>query len=257
MKLQVLIDLSLMLVLASGSKDQDWNITVPESINATLGSDVTIKCTFDYPKKYSNDSVQVYWKMKVASNITINDQDKNAFICHTNDSFVLTEYRRRTHLIRDESNKSCSVKILNVRHNISDIYVRIVLTTEKYSFKKHLVSIFVLDEDSSPTLYVVAAVPASAVLIIIIIVSGCLCYRKRRRSKSITREESGYYANFSRAPSNPVHSEATCKTHDNRKHPEPKVIDESVYVNTEAITAQMGQRLDHREVIYENVNCSK
>lgn len=81
--------------------------------------------------------------MNVTSNITINDMDKNAFIYHTNESFVLPEYRNRTQLIADQSQGSCSMKIQNIRHDIHGLYVRIVVANEKYSFKRSLVSIFV------------------------------------------------------------------------------------------------------------------
>ncbi|XP_026227531.1 uncharacterized protein LOC113169939 isoform X2 [Anabas testudineus] len=110
---------------------------------------------------------------------------------------------------------------------------------------------------TSTTVHVATFVPVSA-LVIIIIVSGIICYIKCKRSQTFTREESGYYANFSRASSNQAKSETLCKIHEDVKLPEPTVIDEPVYVNTEVTAAApMAQSLDHKESIYANVDYSK
>ncbi|KAI3360924.1 hypothetical protein L3Q82_013129 [Scortum barcoo] len=82
---------------------------------------------------------------------------------------------------------------------------------------------------TSKHIYIAIFVPIIALLIIILVI-GIVCFMKHKRSKTFTREESGYYANFSRAFSSEAKREISCQTHDNKKLPEPKVIHEPTYL---------------------------
>ncbi|XP_038568468.1 uncharacterized protein LOC119898330 isoform X1 [Micropterus salmoides] len=283
MKLSCLIDLSLILILASFTKGETWNISVAGNINTSLGSDVTIPCTFTYPPEQRTDNVEVYWKKLEKSKFNINDKDKNAFIFHTNDTYVLDKYKGKTMLIGDKDKGNCSLKIMKIMERMQNIYVRVIGKNDNYSFNKNLVSISVigiesvtLDRDITPVstisspistsettekrmnssqMYLAIFIPVAA-LLIIIFVTGIVLYIKCKRSQSFTRQESGYYANFSTASSNQVKREPFSKKQDNKKLPEPKAIDEPVYINTEAPPGQMDQRMDHTDNIYANVDYS-
>lgn len=128
------------MVLNTG---QEWNINVPRSINATLDSNVTIPCNFTYPEEFHTDNVKVYWKkINVKSIFNTHDNDQNAFVTHTNTTFVLEKYRNKTRLIGNETPKNCSLMILDIKENEQGIYVRII-AKDNYSFNKNIVSIFV------------------------------------------------------------------------------------------------------------------
>lgn len=122
---------------------QPWNVSVPESISTTVGSDVTIPCTFTYPKMYHTDNVQVYWKKKVRSSFNTYDKDRNAFIYHPNSTFVLENYKTKTEITGDKAKGNCSMMIFNISDSDKDIYVRIIAKGDNYSFLKNPVSIFV------------------------------------------------------------------------------------------------------------------
>ncbi|XP_044065397.1 sialic acid-binding Ig-like lectin 10 isoform X2 [Siniperca chuatsi] len=281
MKLPGLIDLSLLLILTSTTKGQTWNVSVTRHINALLGSDVDIPCTFTYPPEHHTKDVQVYWKKPERSTFNINDNDKNAFVFHTNETFVVEKYKGKTKLTGDKVKGNCSLKIQNIMENEPNIYVRVIAKGDNYSFKTDFVSISVsgvtpvsLDQDiivsstSTPlttagttkmgmtSIYTATFVPV-ALLLIIIFVAGIVFYIKHKRSQAFTREESGYYANFSTASSNQAKREAFCKKQDNKKLPELKAIDEPVYINIEAPPGQMDQSMDHTDNIYANEDYSK
>ncbi|XP_038568470.1 uncharacterized protein LOC119898330 isoform X2 [Micropterus salmoides] len=186
-------------------------------------------------------------------------------------------------LIGDKDKGNCSLKIMKIMERMQNIYVRVIGKNDNYSFNKNLVSISVigiesvtLDRDITPVstisspistsettekrmnssqMYLAIFIPVAA-LLIIIFVTGIVLYIKCKRSQSFTRQESGYYANFSTASSNQVKREPFSKKQDNKKLPEPKAIDEPVYINTEAPPGQMDQRMDHTDNIYANVDYS-
>ncbi|KAM7420543.1 hypothetical protein PAMA_014993 [Pampus argenteus] len=112
--------------------------------------------------------------------------------------------------------------------------------------------------------YAAIILPVSAVLIMIItFVIGFVIFR-RRRAHSFTREESGYYANFSRASSNQTKRIKLCRQ-DDKELPDLKVIDEPIYINMEApagqidqdVHEQIDQHMDHTDNVYANVNHSQ
>ncbi|XP_041649544.1 uncharacterized protein LOC121513691 isoform X2 [Cheilinus undulatus] len=241
MKLNGLIQLTLILILAyCAEAKKNWTISVNESITAVRGSSVTINCTFRCPSDQCNDKVSVYWKKRQRSSITISDNDKNVFILHENNSYVLEKYRGKTELVQHNSNKDCSLKINNVTEADQGLYVRLITKTEKFSFYGNAVSVFVIDRNdtlvvptddtlkTSSSMYIAIFVPI-ALIVIIAVIAGIFFYIKHRRTQPFTREESGYYANFSRASSNDPKSDASCKKND--KLPEVNDIDDPVYIN--------------------------
>ncbi|KAG7476058.1 myelin-associated glycoprotein-like isoform X2 [Solea senegalensis] len=271
MKFLGLTDLSFILFLISHSEGQTWNITVTPRINAIQGSNVIIPCTFTYPAKYYTKDVQVYWKKPGKRESNNKDRDINPFVFHTNDTFVLSKYRGKTKLIGNKNNGDCSLMIKNIVENERGLYMRVILKGQTYSFYKYPVSIYVHDNISqeitipplyTPTakkettleplkLYVAIFVPLSA-LVIIILVTTIFCYMKQKRTKSFTRESSGYYANFSRTTSNQPQGEASCTTNENKNPADLKVIDEPVYANTQDFRIHMDQSMDHLDNIYAN-----
>ncbi|KAK9513608.1 hypothetical protein VZT92_027127 [Zoarces viviparus] len=289
MKLRGLIDLTLILILASNSKGESWVVNVSVHINATLGSNVTIPCTFTIPPKYQAKSVEVYWKKREGSNLDSKTKENNPYVFHPNNTLVLEEYRGKTKLIGDESKGSCSLKIFNISHHEPNIYVRVIAEAEKkkeyFSFYDKFVSISVSGPGVSPNLpnpadrrplipsfqttisspvgttqepppqwQMAISVSVGAILIVIVVI-GIVFGIKHKRSKSSTRKDSGYYANFSRA--NQLKREASCKKQEHKEPSELKDIDEPVYINIEAPPDQMAQSTDHTDNIYGNVDYSK
>ncbi|CAB1416818.1 unnamed protein product [Pleuronectes platessa] len=278
MKLPALIDLSLILILTSYSKGQKWDINLTQRINATKGSTVTILCIFTYPKEYHTNDVQVYWKRRERSSFKTGDKDENQFVLHTNETFVVEKYRGNTELIGKKDEGHCSLKIRNVTYNEPSLYVRVIAKGQNYSFLRKPVSISVsgvapdfpsqgtnpplftfattimpMNQDYS-TLYAAITVPLSVLLLFVIVVSAVCCHKKCKKSQSFTREESVYYANFSRASEDPAQRVASCENQQNKALSEPKMIDEPIYANTEALTDQVEE--DHVQNVYGNVDYS-
>ncbi|CAJ1061633.1 uncharacterized protein LOC117813761 [Xyrichtys novacula] len=221
MQLNGLNEFSLMLILAfcsEGLGSGNWTITIDRTVTAQRGSDVTINCTFDCPSSHCSDNVQIYWKKRKGKSFDKADNSQNEFVFHKNKTFVLERYREKTKLVQDKGNKDCSLKIQDVTDNDKDIYVRLITKSDKYSFYSNTVSIRVFDrKNTSPTVettttaiiptispttvYTAIFVPLS-VLVIILIIIGTFCLMKHKRKQSMSREGSGYYANFPRASSN-------------------------------------------------------
>ncbi|XP_034409174.1 uncharacterized protein LOC117745169 isoform X2 [Cyclopterus lumpus] len=277
MKLMGLIDLTLILILVSYSKGQSWNISVPRYIPTTLGSNVTIGCTFTVPPKSRTESVQVYWKKPERSKFNTFDKDPNAYVFHPNDTFVLEKYRGKTKLIGNKSKGDCSLTIYNIKDNVPNIYVRVIAKGDNYSFKANFVSISVsgvptikmpdihqtiptlqtstiFSQDTIPQRHMAIYGPIVAIVIFIVVV-GIVFGIKHKRSKSLTREDSVYYANFSRE--NKLKREVSCKKQENITLSKEKDIDDPVYINIEAPPSQMGQNTNHTENVYGNVDYSK
>ncbi|XP_051261587.1 uncharacterized protein LOC127366566 isoform X4 [Dicentrarchus labrax] len=251
MKLPGLINLCLILILASLSKGQKWSIDVPRQINATEGSNVTIPCTFTHPYKSNRQNVQVYWKTlseRFQSQTT--DLDKYAFIFHTNETFVIEKYRGKTMLIGDKDKGNCSLKIKDIKFNDPSVYVRIVTNDEKYSFKKILTSINVdggVPVNSLP----ITDITFNTLEVTTIEMTKMTSTPSTQMSKSFTREDSGYYANFRRTSSNQAKREGSYKKED-KKLPEPQAIDEPVYINMEGGQIPTNQMWDNN-FVWDNV----
>ena len=130
-----------------------WTINIPNrTIVATSGKDVTIQCNFSYPLEQHTENVQVYWKTSdLKSSFDTHDNDKQAFIFHPNDTFVLEKYRKRTTLIGNKNEQNCSLRITNVTENVQNIYVRVIGKNDNYSFVKVQVSISLSGKNFSET----------------------------------------------------------------------------------------------------------
>lgn len=131
---------------------QSWGINVTSSIFAPPGSNVTILCDFTYPSEYYTKDVQVYWKRGERSQYAINDHDKNAFVYHTNDTWVLKRYRGKTKIIGNKDEGNCSLMIQGVDQDDTNLYLRVIANGNQYSFYSNSVSITLLCKKSSNTL---------------------------------------------------------------------------------------------------------
>lgn len=264
-----LIELSLILFLTFISKGHTWNITVDRHYNVTSGSDVNIKCTFSYPQQKPGENVQVFWKKSSIKKIVTMDKDKNPFIFHPNDAYIIDKYRGRTELIGKANEGDCTLKIRNITENEPEIYLRIRTVKDNFSFVNDFVSISVsgvapvsIDPEFVPNqneqltnktaMYIAIFVSLAAVLIIIV-ATGAVCCIKRR---SLTRRESSYYVNF-KVSSSPAKREPSVKNQDNKELPEQKVIDDPVYINLEVHPGQMDQSEAPADNIYANVDYTK
>uniref|UniRef100_A0A8C2Z9L2 Ig-like domain-containing protein n=1 Tax=Cyclopterus lumpus TaxID=8103 RepID=A0A8C2Z9L2_CYCLU len=135
---------------------QSWNISVPRYIPTTLGSNVTIGCTFTVPPKSRTESVQVYWKKPERSKFNTFDKDPNAYVFHPNDTFVLEKYRGKTKLIGNKNlaARNCSMLLDGVRNtDVGPFYFRIEMPHyTSYSYTMNPVHIDVLRKPTPPSL---------------------------------------------------------------------------------------------------------
>ncbi|XP_068180763.1 uncharacterized protein [Antennarius striatus] len=282
MKFPGLIHFTFTLTLALNSKGQQWDINVPRKIFATLGSNVTIPCNFTYPPKHYTDDVHVFWKKPGRSNFHINDNDKNIFIFHPNDTFVLEKYRGKTKLCGNKDKGSCCLIIQNIKENELNMYVRLIAKDDQYSFRNKYVSIYVhgatpvtlnpdtsynpspsfetrtttMSQKMSTTTYEVIFAPVAGLLLIVLLSVGTAFYIKKNRSKSFAREESVHYANVRSVSSNQVKREVCCAQQINKKL-RGLEIDEPVYINLEASSVQTDERRHHDDQIYANMDHSE
>lgn len=134
------------LVLNTG---QGWNISVPESVSAEWGSNVIVPCSFTYPTVDKTKDVKVYWKKNYhKSEVETGDNDINAFVFHTNDSYVLGKYQGKTKLIGNKDEGNCTLEIQDIRESEPSIYVR-VIAKNPYSFNNIPVQIILSGENFS------------------------------------------------------------------------------------------------------------
>lgn len=134
------------LVLNTGQK---WDINVTRHISALKGSDVTIPCSFTYPPELHTKDVKVYWKKGQISEVKTDDLEKNAFVFHTNNAFVLEKYRGKTKLIGNKDKGNCTLVIQDIRENEPFIYVRVIARGDQNSFQNNFVSITLSGENFS------------------------------------------------------------------------------------------------------------
>lgn len=124
--------------------DKDWKINVPRNIIAESGRNVTIHCNFSYPQKHHTRDVEVYWKSSVESdksNCSEGDVDRRAFVFHTNEACVLGKYKQKTILLGNKYQGNCTLRIINIESSDQNLYVRIYVGKEKYSYRKGYVTI--------------------------------------------------------------------------------------------------------------------
>ncbi|XP_008283236.1 uncharacterized protein LOC103359603 isoform X2 [Stegastes partitus] len=244
-----LIDLSLiLLILASYSDGQDWNITVKDKNEVEPGSDVTILCKFTVPPEENTTDIKVVWKTSGRHNCTDKDNNLDAFVLHWNDECVDDKYRHRTSLVGNAAEGNCSLRILDIRENVPKIYMRVFTKNKGFSFNKQSISISLKanPNDASNLLYMGISVPVTALVVVLLVAGVVFCIR-HKRSQSFTREESGYYANFSRASSDPPKRALS----DNK---DKELPDEPIYINVEEPKCEMDQNIPVTENVYGNVD---
>ncbi|CAN9514362.1 unnamed protein product [Ophioblennius macclurei] len=253
MQASLFIVFTLVSILVANSNDENWQIDVNRRFQEPSGSTIIIQCNFSYPMKYYTPDVKVYWKMDGTSNCSRTEKDKRAFVYHKKPECIHKDYRGKTDLIGDPARGNCTLMIRDVVKNESKIYMRIYARNQSYSFSMFGVNITVTDAAIVP--HVAIAVPVVVVVVVVVIlVAGITLAVKRKRSRSFTREESGYYANFSRFSADVPPRKLSDMTAE-QKLTEPKVIDEPVYVNLEAPTTAMSH--DPNEHLYGNVDYTK
>ncbi|KAM9405401.1 uncharacterized protein ACWYII_028732 isoform 3-T3 [Salvelinus alpinus] len=283
------IEMMLILSQACGTSGVDWKADYPKVVFTKMGEDVTIPCNVTYPPSPSKEPVQAYWKRLGNTKLNINDNDKNEFLYHPNNTFVIKSFQTRTNLTGNVTKRNCSLKINIIQHG--DIgrfyYLRIATGADNFSFNKELVSIQIsgtsgtisiipmdksntvdstttvplatteLFEDAlSTTTYIATTVPVVAVLLVAVL--GIVWFFKyRKRSRGVTKQESGYYANFTMTtPTTKPERVKTTKKKDDTQIPPPKVIDEPVYGNVQGPDDPMDS-MDQMDSVYANVDHAK
>lgn len=136
------------LILNTG---QSWDVNVTRDIVAKPGSNVIIPCVFTYPHQFYTNDVQVYWKIKEKSPVDFMDNDRNAFVYHTNDSLVLDRYRGKTSIIGIKDKGNCTLMIQDINQNETSLYLRVVAKGNQYSFLKKSVFITLLPKSVETT----------------------------------------------------------------------------------------------------------
>ncbi|XP_035607412.1 uncharacterized protein LOC118367830 [Oncorhynchus keta] len=280
------IVMMLILSQASGTSGLVWKADYPKVVFTKLGEDVTIPCNVTYPPSQSKEPIQAYWKRWGNTKLNINDNDKNEFLYHPNNTFVIKSFQTRTNLTGNITQGNCSLKVNIIQHG--DIghfyYLRIATGADNFSFNKDLVSIQISGTsgtistipkdmsntvDSSTTVplattkyapstatYIATTVPVVAVLLVAVL--GIVWFFKyRKRSRGVTKQESGYYANFTMTtPTTKPERVNTTKKKDDTQVPPPKVIDEPVYGNVQGPDDPMDS-MDQMDSVYANVDHAK
>ncbi|XP_072250621.1 sialic acid-binding Ig-like lectin 13 [Leuresthes tenuis] len=113
-----------------------WTASVPNSVKGLLGSCVVIPCNYDYPQKAVTEFTGIWM---------YNDSH---VIFHPEKNKIQQDYRGRTSLLGDVSNRTCSLKIDPLRRNDTDpFFFRIEIKDhDKYSYKEAKVSISMISE---------------------------------------------------------------------------------------------------------------
>nr|XP_029477035.1 uncharacterized protein LOC115101699 isoform X2 [Oncorhynchus nerka] len=237
-----------------------WKADYPKVVFTKLGEDVTIPCNVTYPPSQSKEPIQAYWKRWGNTKLKINDNDKNEFLYHPNNTFVIKSFQTRTNLTGNITQGNCSLKINIIQHG--DIghsyYLRIATGADNFSFNKDLVSIQIsgtsgtistIPKDMSNTVdstttvplattkyapstatYIATTVPVVAVLLVAVL--GIVWFFKYRKRVKTTKKK------------------------DDTQVSPPKVIDEPVYGNVQGPDDPMDS-MDQMDSVYANVDHAK
>ncbi|XP_053743366.1 uncharacterized protein LOC128771722 isoform X2 [Synchiropus splendidus] len=249
----------LCLVLMLASEGHLWSINVTRRIQAQLGLSVVVPCTFTVPPESTD--IKLFWKKsKTKNHFPHKDMDRNAFVYHPNNSFVMPKYRGKTSLLGQGNN--CSLKIQNIQEIEPSIYLRITTKQDNYSFIKNNVFISIQGQavpsvtlnpgTQTPThTYVTIVVPLVAILLLAG-VAGFLVYTRCGSLRKVRVQESLRYANFHRKDAHEDCKNETLKS--DKDPPAMKNLDEPVYVNYSNQATHMAPKEEHTDHIYANVD---
>lgn len=121
----------------------DWKADYPKVVLTKMGEDVTIPCNVTYPPSPSKEPILAYWKRLGKTKLTINDNDKNEFLYHPNNTFVIKSFQNRTNLTGNVTKGNCSLNIKGIEEGDMGnfYYLRIATGANNFSFINQLVSI--------------------------------------------------------------------------------------------------------------------
>lgn len=118
-----------------------WTVEIPSSVKGLVGSCVVIPCSFNYPPPKTK-ATQLYGIWTKAT---------GHVVYHPVESKMLPEYRNRTKLLGDVSNKECSLKIDPLQtSDHGPFHFRIEIENyDSFSYRENAVSIETTTEPES------------------------------------------------------------------------------------------------------------
>uniref|UniRef100_A0A3B4XRS1 Ig-like domain-containing protein n=1 Tax=Seriola lalandi dorsalis TaxID=1841481 RepID=A0A3B4XRS1_SERLL len=128
-----LIHCSLHFITVVQTEASSWTVQVPSSVKGLPGSCVVLPCTFNYPDTDKN--------ITKFTGIWFKDSDE--IIYHPVESKIVQQYRSRTALLGNVTQKNCSLKIDPLEEkDQGPFYFRIEIADyNNFSFKENRVSI--------------------------------------------------------------------------------------------------------------------
>ncbi|XP_042346465.1 sialoadhesin-like [Plectropomus leopardus] len=115
-----------------------WKAKVPSSIKGLPGSCVVIPCSFDYPDP----------NIRITEFTGMWAKESHELIYHPDESKVIQQFRNRTQLLGDVSQKNCSLKIDPLQQSDQGpFHFRIEMKDyNKYSYRENAVSITMINQ---------------------------------------------------------------------------------------------------------------
>ncbi|XP_036420076.1 uncharacterized protein LOC118803699 isoform X2 [Colossoma macropomum] len=285
------ISICCMLTDPVTSSKGHWSINLPErEFNIAKYTNITIKCKVTYPDpEAAKRNIQAFWKTKDKGKMSINNNDKNMFIFHPNDSFVIESFQRRTQLLGNISNHDCSLLIIRARStDVGQYYFRVETGSDNYSFVQKNEIIHIVDVNSSVSgnedIQVVdvnsgvsgnediqsvtepaatsansrveaisISVPVVLILLVAAVIVIVLLLRRKKRRRNPVRQEMNYYENL-QVPCGKPRDDGHDSTEKDEKEQEPPSTpeDTSIYANVQGGFLEEPTDFDPTENIYSN-----